>query len=105
MRLAAHNLQHVVHPWINAAGVYLHGTLGQALHHGLLDLCRLHNDRFIVRCRRRKIQLISSLDVSNLFEHGHQLRQVEELAETGACPIARTLGVEFVKTLFVDFLN
>ena len=87
----AGNLQHVVHPWINAAGVYLHGTLGQALHHGFLDFCQLNDNGLIVRCRRRQLQLIRRFDVRDLLEHRHQLRKVEELAETGSRPVASSL--------------
>ena len=87
----AGNLQHVVHPRINTAGVYLPGTLGQTLHHGFLDFCRLYNNGLIVRCRRRQLQLIRRFDVRDLLKHRHQLRKVEELAETGSCPVSRSL--------------
>ena len=83
----AGNLQHVVHPRINTAGVNLSGSLGQALHHGLLDFCRLNDNGLIVRRRRRQLQLIRRFDVRDLLEHRHQLRKVEELAETGSCPV------------------
>ena len=89
------NLQHVIDPGINTAGVNLPGTLRQALHHGLLDFCGLHNDGFIVRRRRRQIQLIRRLNIRHFLEHGHQLRQVEELAEPGTRPIARSLRCQF----------
>ena len=51
------------------------------------------------------MQLVRGLDVGNLLEHIHQLRQVEELCESGSGTIAGSFGVEFVKILFVDFLN
>ena len=52
-----------------------------------------------------EVELVGGLDVRRLLEHGHELWQVEEAGEPGPCPVAGALGVEFVKILFVDFLN
>ena len=87
----AGNFQHVIDPRIDTTGVNLPGAFGKALHHGLLYLCGLHNNCLVVRCRRRQIQLIGSFNIRHFLKHGHQLRKVEELAEPGACPIARPL--------------
>ena len=51
------------------------------------------------------MQLVRGLDVGNLLEHIHQLRQVEELCESGSGTIAGSFGNEFVKMIFVSFLN
>ena len=48
---------------------------------------------------------IRRLDVRHIFEHGDQLRQVVELGKASLGPIARPLGNEFVKMIFVSFLN
>ena len=66
---------------------------------------RLRHDVVVFHLRGRQIQLIGSLNVGHFFEQVHQLRQVKELAESRSCPVAGAFGVEFVKTLFVDFLN
>ena len=51
------------------------------------------------------MQLVRGLDVGNLLEHIHQFRQVEELRKSGSGTIASSLGNEFVKMIFVSFLN
>ena len=48
---------------------------------------------------------IRRLDVRHFLEHGHEFREVIEPGEPGLGPVAGALGVEFVKILFVDFLN
>ena len=45
------------------------------------------------------MQLVRGLDVGNLLEHIHQLRQIEELCESGSGTIASAFGEQFVKTI------
>lgn len=99
------NLEHIILGRINAAAVYQRCALGKSLDHFLLMSGRLRHDIVVLHFRGRKIQLVGSLDVRHFFEQVHQLRQVKELAESRSCPVAGSLGVEFVKILFVDFLN
>jgi len=70
----------------------------------LLDLCGFGGDGVIRNLRRGQVELIRRFDVG-FFEQVHQLRQIKELAESRSCPVAGAFGVEFVKILFVDFLN
>ena len=51
------------------------------------------------------MELVGGLYIRNLFEQVHQLRQVEELGEPGPGPVAGPFGNEFVKMIFVSFLN
>ena len=97
--------EHIVLGGIHNSGVNRCGPLGQTLHHLLLELRRLHHNGFILCLRARKIQLIRCFDIRNLLEHVHQLREIKELGEPCSSPIAGAFGVEFVKILFVDFLN
>lgn len=90
---------------VHLAAVNLCRTFGQLLHHALLHLCRLRNLRVVDRCWGRKVKLVSSLDVRCFFEQVHQFGQIEKLRKARPCPVTRSLGVEFVKILFVDFLN
>ena len=55
--------------------------------------------------RHGELEHIGCLNVCGLLEHGHKLRQVIELGKPRFGAVARALGVEFVKILFVDFLN
>ena len=66
---------------------------------------RLRHDVVVFHLRGGQVQLVGSLDVRHFFEQVHQLWQVKELGKPCSCPVAGSLGVEFVKTLFVDFLN
>ena len=77
----------------------------QPFHHLLLKLGRLDDLGVEVGLWHGKMEHIRRLDVGHLFESGHQLRQIEKFGKPGLGPIAGALGVEFVKTLFVDFLN
>ena len=52
-----------------------------------------------------ELQHIGGLNVRNLSEHLHKLWQVIELGKSRLGSVVCTLGVEFVKILFVDFLN
>ena len=81
------DLQHVIDRWIDAAVVYLSRTFRQRCHHFFLDFGRLHHHRFKVCLRNRKIQLVAGLDIRHFLEHGHQLRQIEELREPCPCPV------------------
>ena len=74
-------------------------------YHLLLILGRLQGDVVVVCLRHGQVQHIRRLDVRHIFEYGDQLRQVVELGKAGLGTVARPLGVEFVKILFVDFLN
>ena len=59
----------------------------------------------VVGLRHRQVQHIRRLDVRHILEYGDQLRQVVELGKAGLGPITRPLGNEFVKMIFVSFLN
>jgi hypothetical protein len=45
------------------------------------------------------------LDVRHIFEYGDQLRQVVELGKASLGAVTCPLGNEFVKMIFVSFLN
>lgn len=105
MRVAAHNLEHVIDRRIDHLPMDGCGPLRKGLHHFLLLSGGLDDHRLIMHLRRRQMKLIRGLDVRDLTKDIHELRQVEKLGKPGACPIAGALGVEFVKILFVDFLN
>ena len=105
LRLAAHDLEHIVLGGVHRAAVHQRGTLGECLHHFLLLLGRLGHDIVVFHLRRGQVKLIGGFDVSNFAEQVHQLREIEKLGEAGARPVAGAFGVEFVKILFVDFLN
>ena len=85
------DLQHVVDGRIHISAVYLCRTFRQGCHHLLLDFRRLHHDRFKLGIRYRQFQLVTGLDIRHLFEHGHELRQVEELCKPRSCPVTGSL--------------
>ena len=91
MRVAAHNLEHIVLGGINRAAVYLGRTFREDLHHFFLVFRGLGHNVVVFHLRGGQIQLIGGLDVRHLFEQVHQLREVEELAESRSCPIAGAL--------------
>ena len=105
MRLAAHNLEHIVLGRVNGSAVYQRCALRKGLDHFLLMFGRLRHDVVVFHFRGRQIQLVGGLNVRNFFEQVHQLRQIKELTESRSCPVAGAFGGEFVKILFVDFLN
>ena len=105
MRLAAHDLEHIVLGGVHCAAVYQGGTLGQRFHHFLLLLGGLGYNVVVFYLRCRQVELVGSLDVSNFAEQVHQLREIEKLGEAGARPVAGAFGNEFVKMIFVSFLN
>jgi hypothetical protein len=59
----------------------------------------------VFHLRGGQVQLVGGLDVRHFFEQVHQLWQVEKLGESGARPIAGSLGNEFVKMISLIFLN
>ena len=105
MRLAAHNLEHIVLGRVHCSAVYQRCALRKGLDHFLLMFGRLRHDVVVFHFRGRQIQLVGSLDIRHFFEQVHQFRQIKELTESRSCPVAGAFGVEFVKILFVDFLN
>ena len=66
-------------------------AFGKCLHHFLLLRGGLDHDRFVFHIGCRELELIRRLDVSDLAEDVHQLRQVEELRKARARPIACAL--------------
>ena len=99
------DFEHIVLGGVHRAAVYQGGTLGERLHHFLLLLGRLGHDIVVLHLRRGQVELIGGFDVRHLFEKVHQFREIEKLGEAGACPVAGALGNEFVKMIFVSFLN
>ena len=71
----------------------------------LLILGRLQGDVVVVCLRHRQVQHIRRLDVRHIFEYAHQLRQVIKLGKPRLGPVTGALGNEFVKMIFVSFLN
>ena len=67
------------------------GPFGQVRHHLLLYLRGLHHHGLKLCLRHREVELVGGLDVGHLFEHTHQLREVEELGKpcpgAVACPL------------------
>jgi len=88
LRLAAHDLEHIVLGGVHRAAVHQRGTLGECLHHFLLLLGRLGHDIVVFHLRRGQVKLIGGFDVSNFAEQVHQLREIEKLGEAGARPVA-----------------
>ena len=84
--------EHIVHRRIHRAGVNLGGTFAQFLYHLLLEVGRLCHHGLKLCFRHRQMQLVGGFDVRNLLEHGHQLRQVEELGKSRPRPIPCTFG-------------
>ena len=105
MRLAAHNLEHIVLGWVNGSAVYQRCALRKGLDHFLLMFGRLRHDVVVFHLRGGQVQLVGSLDVRHFFEQVHQLWQVKELGKPCSCPVAGSLGLDFVKRFSVIFLN
>ena len=93
MRVAAHDFEHIVLPGVNAPAVYLGRPLREGLHHLFLVFGGLGHDVVVFHLRGRKMELVGGLDVRDLFEQVHQLRQVEELGEPGPGPVAGPLSL------------
>ena|GEM_PF-6367278 len=98
-------MKNIIHRGVNRAAVNFGGTFTQRLHHVFLDVRGLDHHRLKFCFGYRKMQLVTGLDVCCFLEHRHQFGQVEKFGEPRSCPVAGALGVEFVKILFVDFLN
>ena len=85
------DLEHIVLMGVHGPAVDQRGPLGQTLDHLLLDLRGFRYEIVILHLRRRQVELVGSLDVRDLLEHRHQLRQVEELGEARPGAVARPL--------------
>ena len=105
MRVAAHNLEHIVLGRVNGSAVYQRCALRKGLDHFLLMFGRLRHDVVVFHLRGGQVQLVGGLDVRHFFEQVHQLRQVEKLGESSARPIAGAFGIDFVKMIFCGFLK
>ena len=105
MRLAAHDEQHIVHAAVYLAVADFFSALRQRRHDLFLILRWLQGDIVVMCLRHGELEHIRRLNVRHIFEYAHQLRQVIKLGEARLGAIAGALGVEFVKILFVDFLN
>ena len=105
MRLAAHDEQHIVLGAVYHSVTDFLSALRQRRHDLFLILRWLQGDIVVMRLRHGQLEHIRRLDVRHIFEYAHQLRQVIKLGEARLGPVASALGVEFVKILFVDFLN
>ena len=87
--------EHIVHGRIHDAGVDICGTFAQFLHHFLLNFGRLCHHRFKLCFGHRQMELITGFNVGHFLEHGHQLREIEELGEPGTGPVAGAFGSKF----------
>ena len=87
----AGDLEHIVLGRVHRTAVYLGRPLGERLYHLFLDFGGLGHDVVVLHLRRGQMQLVGSLNIRHLFEQVHQLRQVEELGETGPGPVAGSL--------------
>ena len=102
------NLQEVILAWINSTAS---DTLcpHNKIFHDLLYIpvrLRLHYDRLAAtKCRHIKVKHVCGLHICYLTEDIHKLRQIRKLIESAFKTETASLGVEFVKILFVDFLN
>ena len=105
MRLAAHDLEHIVHRRVHAAPVYFGRPFGEGLYHLFLDFGGLGHYVVVLHLGRRQVQLVGGLDVGHLFEQVHQFRQVEKLGEPGPGPVAGALGKQVVKRFSAFSLN
>ncbi|MFZ2729356.1 MAG: hypothetical protein WAZ24_03160, partial [Blautia wexlerae] len=77
----------------------------QPLYHLFLNLGRFNDFRVEVGLWYGESQHIRRLDVRRPFESGHQFRQVKKLGKPGLGTETAALGNEFVKMIFVSFLN
>ena len=91
LRLAAHDLEHIVLGGVHRAAVNQRGTFGKCLHHFLLLLGGLGHHVVVLHFRRGQMELIGGLDVGHFPEQVHQLGKVEELAE----PCSRSVSSSF----------
>ena len=91
----AGDFEHIVDMGVHLAAVDFACPLGQLLYHGLLMLGGLAHDIVILHFRRGQVQLVCGLDVGNLFEQVHQLREIKEPGKPCPCPVARALRRQF----------
>ena len=84
-------LQHIVNIRGNGTTVDQCRSLRKLLNKFLLNLAGFGCNVVIFHLRHRKVQLIRSLNIRNLPENVHQLRQIKEAAEP--CPGAVTLSL------------
>ena len=82
--------EHIVLGGIHGAGMDAGGTLAQLLHHFFLEIGRLCHHGLKLCLRHRQMELVAGFNVRNLLEHGHQLREVEELGKSRPRPIPCT---------------
>ena len=105
MRVAAHDLEHIIDSRIHHAVAYPLGAFRKRDDHLLLMRRGLHGYIVVADCWNGEVQHIGSLHIRNLLEHGNEFGKIIKTGEPCLCTIARSFGVEFVKILFVDFLN
>ena len=105
LRLAAHNLEHVILGRVNSSTVYQRCTLRKSFDHFLLMFGGLRHNIVVFHLRGGQVQLVGSFDVRHFFEQVHQLWQVKELGKPCSCPVAGAFGNEFVKMISLIFLN
>ena len=97
--------QHIVHAAVHLAVADFLSALRQRRHDLFLILGGFQGDVVVMRLRHGELEHICRLNVRHIFEYAHQLRQVIKLGKARLGAVAGALGVEFVKILFVDFLN
>ena len=97
--------QHIVHAAVHLAVADFFSTLRQRCHDLFLILGRFQRNVVVMCLRHGQLQHIRRLNVRHIFEYAHQLRQIIELRKPCLGPVTGALGGEFVKILFVDFLN
>ena len=85
------NAQHIVHMRVNPSCVDLLGPFRQSPYHLFPNLRRFHDFRVEVGLWYGEFQHIRRLDVGNLLEGSHQLRQVIKLGKPGFSPVAGAL--------------
>ena len=92
-------------PLTNSSGTDFLGSLGKVGDHFCLYLARLGLDIVVIDLWNGELQHIGGLNVRNLSEHLHKLWQVIKFCKSRLSTVVRTLGNEFVKMIFVSFLN
>ena len=81
------------------------GTVCKGTYHFFLCFAGFQHFIDVLCLWHRKVQHIRCLHICGFFEQRNQLRQIEEPGKTCFRTVAGSFGVEFVKILFVDFLN
>ena len=85
------DLEHIVLLRPDRTVVYLGGPRRERLDHFLLYLRGLGCNRVVLHLRGGEIELVGGLDVRDLLEQIHQLREVEELGKARPRPVAGAL--------------